>query len=126
MSVQTRQTRPFNNNNNSTRFPNSNYSQRETYCNDENLESLDHLFKEVNLNDNSSVLAQMDEEETNSNSCHTVHSNDENEQNNITFKEGSINTSKNQILISVHDKKTEIKILKLFGNDKQTKTFSQI
>jgi len=46
MSIQTRQTRPFNNNNNSTRFPNPNYSQSEMYCNDENLESPDHLFKE--------------------------------------------------------------------------------
>ena len=96
------------------------------------LEKIKQTFKEthikiyihergndINLNDNISILAQKDEEETNSDSDQTVDSDDENELNNIMFKEGSNNTGKNQIIISTHDGETEIKIKKLFRNSKQ-------
>ena len=72
---------------------------------------------EINVNDNASIIAQADVE--NESSCNTVHSDDENEINNITFSEGYINTGKNQIIMSTHDRDTEIKILKLFKNSKQ-------
>ena len=73
--------------------------------------------KEVYLSDNASVLAQIDESE--SPTYQTVHSDEENDVNNITFKETSINVGKNQIIMSVHERETEIKIRKLFGNQKQ-------
>ena len=96
------------------------------------LEKIELIFKEthikifiherkheININDNSSILAQIDEEEVKSNSLYTVHSDTENDLNNITFREGSINTGKNQVIMSVHNNETEIRILKLFKNSKQ-------
>ena len=73
--------------------------------------------KEVNLNDNSSLSVQVNEKE--SVTDETVHSDDENELNNVVFKETSINVGQNQIVMSIHDKEMEIKIKKLFDNQKQ-------
>lgn len=65
------------------------------------------LLKEINLNDKESVLAPIDEEEDITDQ--TVHCIDEDELNNVTFKEGSIKTGKNQIIMSIHEKETEFK-----------------
>jgi len=66
------------------------------------------------------VLAQSDERE--SIAFKTVHSDEENDINNITFKDTCINVRKNQIIMSIHEHDTEIKIKKLFGNQKQILT----
>jgi len=73
--------------------------------------------KEINFNDNSSVIVQVDENE--SITDQTVHSDSENELNNVLFKESSINVGQNQIVMSVHEKETEVRIKKLFENQKQ-------
>ena len=74
-------------------------------------------IKEVNLKDDSSVVVQVDENE--SIDDQTVHSDSENELNNVVFKESSINVGQNQIIMSVHEKETEVKIKKLFESQKQ-------
>ena len=58
--------------------------------------------KEVNFNDNSSVSVQVDEND--SVTDQTIHSVNENELNNILFKEGSINVGKKQIVMSIHER----------------------
>jgi Reverse transcriptase (RNA-dependent DNA polymerase)./Integrase core domain. len=73
--------------------------------------------KEINVNDNASIAAQIDEDDDDL--YQTLHSDDENEVNNITFKEGCINVGKNQIVICTHNNDTEIRIKKLFKNEKQ-------
>ena len=60
---------------------------------------------------------QIDENETITDQ--TIHSDDENELNNVLFKESSINVGQNQIVMFVHEKETEIRIKKLFENQKQ-------
>ena len=75
-------------------------------------------INEINIDDNSSILAEVDEEEVKSKSIYAVHLDAENELNNVTFREGSINTGKTQIIMSVHNNETEIKILNLFKNSK--------
>jgi len=47
---------------------------------------------EINLNDNTGIIAQVDEKE--SDSYQTIHSDDENKINNVTYKEGYRNTGK--------------------------------
>ena len=58
--------------------------------------------KEINLNDNLSVSVQVDETETVTDQ--TIYSDDENELNNVLFKESGINVGKNQIIMSLHEK----------------------
>ena len=65
----------------------------------------------MHLSDNASVLAQIDE--TESITYQTVHSDEENEINNITFEDTCINIGKNQIIMSIHEHDTEIKIKKI-------------
>ena len=60
------------------------------------------------MNDNASINDQVDEDNL---SYQTVHSDDENEINNVIFKEGCINVGKNQIIIDTHNNDTEIKII---------------
>ena len=61
-------------------------------------------IKKVHLRDNASVLAQIDESV--SVTYQTVHSDEENKINNITFKDTYINVGKNQIIMSIHEHDT--------------------
>lgn len=69
---------------------------------------------EIFVNENESVIAQMDDEELDTN-----HSADENELNGLTYKETCVNIGNQQILMNIHDKETTVNILNLFNNQKQ-------
>ena len=74
-------------------------------------------LKEVILGDKSSILAQVDENECIS--YQTVYSDDENELNSVALRGNSINTGKYQIVMSVQEDSTKIKITIFLRNLKQ-------
>lgn len=75
------------------------------------------LPKEINLNDNESIIPQINESDS-----ETVHSDDENDINGITYKDIPINLGKNQLIISTYQDETKIDIHKLFNTQKQRLT----
>ena len=100
-------------------------------CDKQNFETIKNLIKnifkethiqivihklpeEIYLNDNDSVIAQIDNDD-----LETCHSAEENEVNGVIYKESPVNIGKNQLIFSVHDKETEIKIRKLYNHAKQ-------
>lgn len=70
------------------------------------------IQNEINVNDDTeSLIVNINEEEND-----TVHSADENELNGIVYKDTCVNIGKNQIIITKHDKKTDLQIIKLFDH----------